>query len=394
MSEEILAIMPRIYDAGGDLKKQWSVFYSYRNPKTGKMQRFKITQGINQHSTKKARYAVCQKIINKYQRKLNNGYNPFEAKQLLYADTLSYVKNQGKPYQVQSKNFDFSIEQYLSDALADHKNNVRPSTFQAYQTHLRMFTQWLNEQAYAQLELDEFGTEHAQKFLNSLELHNKTRWAYRTNLKRFWNFLIKRGYIQENPWNNTELPVAETTKAKRAFRSIEQKRIKNYCQEHQLIEIWTVIQFLFYCFIRPGELRNLKVSDIDLDSKKILMRSEISKNKKRQYITIPKPFLPALEEYLITRQPKDYVFGVAGKRRGEEYFYRKHRDVLKALGFGQDVSLYSWKHTGAVEFYRHTKDIQALQQQLRHSSLDEVNTYLHSLGLIENDIAKNNFPEL
>lgn len=30
---------PKIYIANGDLSKRWCVYYSYRNPKTGKLER-------------------------------------------------------------------------------------------------------------------------------------------------------------------------------------------------------------------------------------------------------------------------------------------------------------------------------------------------------------------
>ena len=31
--------IPKIYIAGGDLKKRWYIYFSYKDPKTGKMKR-------------------------------------------------------------------------------------------------------------------------------------------------------------------------------------------------------------------------------------------------------------------------------------------------------------------------------------------------------------------
>ena len=388
------AIMPKLYDAKGNINKQWNVYYSFLNDQTGKMQRFQVTEGINKIKTKKGRYEFGQKLITKYRRKLKNGWNPFENGKYLYQDTVSYAKEAGKDYQIESKAFDFCLEQYLSDVLADHEPNVRVTTFQAYQAHLRGFIKWLDKNDLSNQEPDKFTTSHAQKFLNDLKLHNKTRQAYRNNLKRLFNLLINQEILDKNPFDGTELPKANTTNAKRAFRTIERAKLKKYFIENNLTEIWAVVQFMFYCFIRPKELRFLKVNDIDIDNEKIQMRSAISKNKKLQYVAIPKQFLPFLTEYLMDKSPKDFVFGEGRKPRGEEYFRRKHKEVLDTLGFENDVSLYSWKHTGVVEFYTETKDMKALQQQLRHHSLDEVNTYLHSLGLMDNETAKNSFPTL
>ena len=46
---------PKIYDAKRDLSKRWYVYFSYRNPKTGKLQRMKNIYGnANLYKTKEA----------------------------------------------------------------------------------------------------------------------------------------------------------------------------------------------------------------------------------------------------------------------------------------------------------------------------------------------------
>ena len=46
---------PKIYDAKGDLSKRWYVYFSYRNPKTGKLQRMKNIYGnTNLYKSKEA----------------------------------------------------------------------------------------------------------------------------------------------------------------------------------------------------------------------------------------------------------------------------------------------------------------------------------------------------
>ena len=396
-----IAILPQINNRGGDMDKTWYVYYSYRHPKTGKMKRFKESKGINHHATKKARTAACKKIVQTYTRKLNEGWNPFTDGDRLYADNISYTQQPGKPYESTSEKFEHTIEHYLSETLENHKVNIRPATFQAYQTHARKFVDWLEKNNLDQQRISLFTTADAQKFLNEMRLpngkmvHIKTRWAYRNNLKRLFNLLLKQSnVITENPFSNTELPPAETTQAKRAFRPMEIEKIKKYCLKHKQEEIWAVIQFIYYTFIRPGELRNIKVNDIDLDRGVITVRADISKNKKKQDVTIPKAFISFLTEYIQDRYPKHFVFGLNGRRRGEEFFRLRMKAILDELGFESDVSLYSWKHTGVIAFYNRTKNIKAVQQQLRHHSLDQVNAYLHSLGLNINEEARDNFPTL
>ena len=53
LSTNSLFSEPKIYIANGDLSKRWYVYYSYRNPKTGKMERQNpIYKDINRYKTK------------------------------------------------------------------------------------------------------------------------------------------------------------------------------------------------------------------------------------------------------------------------------------------------------------------------------------------------------
>ena len=61
--------VPKIFDAGGDLSKRWYVYFSYRNPKTGKLKRMKnIYDKANRYKAKEARYT----ILNLYKRDYSN----------------------------------------------------------------------------------------------------------------------------------------------------------------------------------------------------------------------------------------------------------------------------------------------------------------------------------
>lgn len=48
---------PKIYTAKGDLSKRWYVYFSFRNPKTGKLERQTNIKGdANKYLTKKEQY--------------------------------------------------------------------------------------------------------------------------------------------------------------------------------------------------------------------------------------------------------------------------------------------------------------------------------------------------
>ena len=41
MKRKKIVILPKLNDAGGNLSKKWFVYYSVRDPRTDKMERFK-----------------------------------------------------------------------------------------------------------------------------------------------------------------------------------------------------------------------------------------------------------------------------------------------------------------------------------------------------------------
>lgn len=51
--------VPKIYTAKGDLTQRWYVYFSYRNPKTGKLQRMKNVYGkVNNYKTKEVYFLI------------------------------------------------------------------------------------------------------------------------------------------------------------------------------------------------------------------------------------------------------------------------------------------------------------------------------------------------
>jgi integrase len=289
----------------------------------------------------------------------------------------------------------------LFKALESHKINIEKGTYRTYYNQLNFFTDWLNANDLNDLPPEEFTKGNAIAFLNSLEgRHNTTRTGYRNNLRAVFNLVIEsrdKGQKFENPFIGIRMPKISHSEQKRAFTEAEVENIKKHCQQNDLHEQWLAFQVIFYCMLRPAkELRLLKVGDIDLKEQRILVRATNAKNDKQQFVTIPNQLISPLKQWIDStkRTTSDYLFGENGKPRKINYFYEHCKRITEALHIGRDATLYSWKHTGAVFFYKETKDIVSLQRQIRHANLSETQGYLHSLGLLENEVAKDKFPTI
>lgn len=338
----------------GDMSKRWFVWYKAID---GKLVR--IYDGINQHQTPEARYEECKRIVDDLKKIFPNAGKP-----KLVIDLFRYVQS---------------------------KKTARKKTIQSYESRINLFAKYYIGGA--------FGIKEAEGFLDWMIESGKSP-TYRNNLREFFisafKWLIKKGYYKrENPFKATEKIFARSTPA-RYFQIRHVKRLSRLIQS-QDPELWLFCQFIYYCFIRPGELRDVKVSDILWEEKRIIMRNDVSKNNRQQYVHIPKAFFPIIEEHFGDAHLSYYLFSNTGgpgpTRIGTNEMGNRHRPILRSAGLGKGFVLYSWKHTGAAAFIRNGGHIKALQLQLRHYSLDQTDTYISQLGFSDMP-GIDNFPEI
>ena len=74
---------PKIYDAKGDLSKRWYVYFSCRNPESGKMERQNpLYANANSYATRGERLEVLSMLRRSLSDFLKKGYNPYTSNQL------------------------------------------------------------------------------------------------------------------------------------------------------------------------------------------------------------------------------------------------------------------------------------------------------------------------
>lgn len=162
-------------------------------------------------------------------------------------------------------------------------------------------------------------------------------------------------------------------------------------------QLWLFCQFQFYCYIRPGELRQLRVGDILWDTMEIRIPGSVAKNRKTQNAVIPDIFVPDVErEYLMADQDA-YLFPsrrYPGDPVGANNMGDRHRKMMKAFKFPSGFALYSWKHTGAVTAIRAGVGVKELMILMRHSSLEETDRYLARLGVKDTQNFRHRMPAI
>ncbi len=266
---------------------------------------------------------------------------------------------------------------------------LRPSGKKFYKSHVNSFVKWLNKKP------ENCTSEDAKTYLKYLLINGNSHTTVnhkKTTLKTLYAWMVKQNHIARNPFEEIK-KLPENKQSKMFFTSAEITMIKNYLTA-TTPEVFTACEFLYYCFIRPNELRQLKVKDIDFSRMKITVPGYAAKNGKTQIVEVPLPFQQQIKQNYSHKNPNEFLMGNGKEMLPANKIAKIFTDCLNALGFDARYSLYSFKHTGVVMFYKATKDIKATQMQLRHSSLDVVNEYLKNLGCFDNDSVRNNFPAI
>ncbi|BDS12720.1 tyrosine-type recombinase/integrase [Aureispira anguillae] len=350
MNKKILP--PRIYTGNNSLSARW--FVSYVDKKGKKRKKY---GNINQFTSIHERQKAAQRIVK-----------------ILQLDHLKQSHNElaAKIY----KNLD------------DLKSTWRKKTYQCKRSQIGIFLKFMEQREWNAENVSCFFLEFLTK---EKRLTPSTYNGYIMCLNQALKCCDMQHLISPfQPRKKSPTPASYFTMSQRSF-------LINILQKENT-DLWFFVQFIYYCFLRPrSELRLLKVGDIILEDKKILVPATIAKNKKQQYIAIPDAFFPIVERKVRGRNPNHYLFpgNSPESPTGTNRYGEQHRLILKRLGFDtKRYKMYSWKHTGAVAAVKAGIHIKQLQIQLRHHSLDQVDAYLRQLGVSDLGDLQKGFPKL
>jgi len=133
------------------------------------------------------------------------------------------------------------------------------------------------------------------------------------------------------------------------------------------------------CLLRPHqEIRNLKWGDFSEDMKHISLSGKRNKSGRNRIVPIPEYISKHLHKGLDT----DNIFTGKEKPFNSDYFktlwrrYKAQSNVLEEL-----QTLYSFRHSGAIEIYKRTGSVTILQSAMGHASLAVTLGYLRGLEI-------------
>ncbi|WP_018611894.1 tyrosine-type recombinase/integrase [Segetibacter koreensis] len=219
----------------------------------------------------------------------------------------------------------------------------------------------------------------------------------RSTLSGIFTRIVQKGMITDNPVRKTSrkkvVPLLNSVYTKEQL-----KALINFLKiHHPNLHLCTLL--MYGCFLRPHrEVRLLKRKHLDDNCSIITLGGDENKGKRIRIIRVPS----YVQEELLKRDVSSfglntYIFTGTEDKFNKDYFktaWGRIRRLLMGEGLlKENQTIYSFRHTAAVEVYLKTKDPFRVQKAMGHSTLSVTLTYLRSLGLGDNSY-NDDAPEL
>lgn len=357
-----------------NLKKRWYVDYWVWDINKDELTRVRQFDPMNRKKTLNERLEIGGELVSLINNQLMSG-RVLGQKKILVDSAHHEIRN---------LTINKAIEYFINQKRLD---KLRENSLSRFETLINLWNYYFEHAGVSPVSMKDLSAEIASEFFAYLQtvrqVSNKTFNNYRGDLITFFNWCAKKARLKNvNPFQNL-VTLRVVTRKHASYSGKQIEMIKNKCAELGELELLIYIQFLFYTLIRPTELLQLQVKHIELSDNRIFVPGTISKNRYDEFIPIAEPLRQLIEVEKIHLMPSDYFVIGGPVHKSNKTLWTHHSRILKSLKLnGQNHTVYSYKHSGAISLYKATKDIVLVQRMCRHRSLQETQTYLRDLGLM------------
>ncbi|MCC6635220.1 MAG: site-specific integrase [Chitinophagaceae bacterium] len=280
----------------------------------------------------------------------------------------------------------------LADRLEYKRPAIEPKSYQSYFSILKLFTAWYRKERINNKHIN------PAEYVRHLQINGYHKNTIRNKilvLKGLTNEIIEDGLLNKNPFEKIKLKKVKA-KSKLPFSREQVYLIKQYLLNYDK-QLWEACEFLYYLYLRPNEVRSLKVEDIIYTEWRVFLSGNIAKDDDNIYKAVPIPLRNKLLQY--QKYPTQfYLFSYGGlpglKMLSRDNLSKRFAAVLKALNISNRYSFYSWVHTGIKDAAMSGIPLKQLQLQKGHHDLNMFNEYMKDLGVDDCLQLINNFPSL
>jgi integrase len=270
--------------------------------------------------------------------------------------------------------------------IAEKEREIRPTTMRTYTSFCKILTEWADKNA-PNIYCSMFSKAHAMRFLEYVfNVRKVSATTYNNNRKQailFFNWATEHCYTKQNPFENIK-PKRKEVKKRTVIPPEVRKRIIMYLEDTKNTEFLLVCNLTYSSLLRPIEIRQIKIENVNLDGKYIVVPASVAKNHKERFAAMSEQTVSLLRRLKIENAKKSLylVGGLLGKlkapsERGayDHCFQKEWERVRKALNLPAEMQLYSFRDTGIWEMLKSGIDDLSVMQHADHSDLSMTTRY-------------------
>ena len=283
------------------------------------------------------------------------------------------------------------ISMYIKEFLIDleYVSGYSNNTVLSYKNDLTIFNDFIKK------DLTKVSPDDIRKFIKAnASKKDKTLARYITTLRMFYDFLEKRGYLNNNPTKSISLPkldkhLPDVLTIEEVSRLLDIKPESNYDFRNKCI-----LELLYSTGLRITELVKLTLKDIYLDDDLIKV---MGKGSKERVLPLNDAASFYLKKYINEIRPKmikktnteNLFLNNHGKGLTRQAVFKMIKSRALEVNIKKNISPHTLRHSFATHLMIEGADIRFIQELLGHSDIQTTQIYTH----IANQTLKNNYEE-
>jgi len=261
----------------------------------------------------------------------------------------------------------------------------RKTTKETYLKALREFFRWLKGASPEALNTGDI--QEYREYLVSKELSPASLSTYLTAVRRFYDFLMEKSRVEQNPAKRVRGSSRPQRHLKDPLFPAEIKALLGVIDASDALELrdWAIINLMLRCGLSEIEIIRADVGDIKVKGgKQVLFVQGKSKDRKDEYVILTPPAQEALMKYLHSRgevaQEEPLFPGIGNRAKGGRISTRAIRErvsyYLKAAGIKRKgITPYSLRHTAALLAIQNGAPLSEVKRMLRHKTVESTLVY-------------------
>ncbi len=279
-----------------------------------------------------------------------------------------------------------------------YQKNYSEYTISSYKNDIEEFLNYINSEGLNYLKIEYSDIRFYLMYLKNEKKDNNSSIDRKLSaLRGFYKYLANEKIVPTNIFSLVNGPK-------------KSKKLPRYFDYSELEELFNIpdintplgqrdsllLEMLYATGCRVGELVSIKVADIDLGRRSILVTG---KGNKERYLTYGEYCEDILNKYLedgyktLNKNSIEYLFlnnnGTKLTERGVRYILDK---IIKQTGINKNISPHMIRHSFATHLLNEGCDLLTVQKLLGHESIKATQIYTHVTTDRLKEVYFNTFP--